>query len=299
MRILLAYDGTRGADAALDDLARAGLPATGEALVLAAADVPWDATPPERGPLGAFAAGRHGRGRGWFALEDALAAAARGESRVRAALPGWHVTHEGLVGDAATVVMDRADAWRPDLVVVGSHAVATTAHRSFGSVARRIVTSAHCSVRVGRPRSAEAARRAGVRIVLGTDGSPDAEAALAAVAARNWPSGSAAVVVCAVDPVLASLDAPEGGTETVPWKVLRDLVHAAAERLHGGGLAAAPHLTEGDARKVLVTEAERLAADAIVVGARGRGRSDATSLLGGVAASVVARAPCSVEIVRG
>src|SRR5690348_17226774 len=39
MRILIGYDGSECADAALDDLRRAGLPEKGEALVLSVAEV--------------------------------------------------------------------------------------------------------------------------------------------------------------------------------------------------------------------------------------------------------------------
>ena len=39
MRILIAYDGSSGADAALFDLQRAGLPQEAEALVISVADV--------------------------------------------------------------------------------------------------------------------------------------------------------------------------------------------------------------------------------------------------------------------
>ena len=44
MKILIAYDGTSPADAAIDDLSMAGLPPTGEAVVLSIAEV-W--LPPE------------------------------------------------------------------------------------------------------------------------------------------------------------------------------------------------------------------------------------------------------------
>ena len=39
MKILIAYDGSPCADAALDDLRRAGLPCEAEAVVLSVADV--------------------------------------------------------------------------------------------------------------------------------------------------------------------------------------------------------------------------------------------------------------------
>jgi hypothetical protein len=39
MKVLIAYDGSSYADAALDDLRRAGLPREGEALVVSVGDV--------------------------------------------------------------------------------------------------------------------------------------------------------------------------------------------------------------------------------------------------------------------
>jgi nucleotide-binding universal stress UspA family protein len=54
---------------------------------------------------------------------------------------------------------------------------------------------------------------------------------------------------------------------------------------------------EGDPKTVLLTEAERWQADAIVLGSRGLSGMD-RFLLGSVSAAVVARAHCSVEIIR-
>lgn len=45
MRLLVAYDGSECADAALDDLTHAGLPLNGEALVVSVAEV-WLPPPP-------------------------------------------------------------------------------------------------------------------------------------------------------------------------------------------------------------------------------------------------------------
>ena len=45
MKLLIAYDGSDSADSALDDLTHAGLPATGEALVMTIAEV-WLPPPP-------------------------------------------------------------------------------------------------------------------------------------------------------------------------------------------------------------------------------------------------------------
>ena len=56
-------------------------------------------------------------------------------------------------------------------------------------------------------------------------------------------------------------------------------------------------LIEGDPKRLLLQEAERFGADTIFVGAKGLSRIERV-LLGSVSATVAARAPCSVEIVR-
>ena len=45
MKLLIAYDGSRCSDAALDDLTHAGLPGKGEAMVISVAEV-WLPPPP-------------------------------------------------------------------------------------------------------------------------------------------------------------------------------------------------------------------------------------------------------------
>jgi nucleotide-binding universal stress UspA family protein len=54
---------------------------------------------------------------------------------------------------------------------------------------------------------------------------------------------------------------------------------------------------EEDATRLLVREAEQWGADSIFVGARGLGRLGRL-LLGSVSTAVVARAHCTVEVIR-
>src|SRR3982751_6558290 len=88
MRLLIAYDGSQSADAALDDLTHAGLPQKGEALVMSVAEV-WLPPPPSsleimelavtpNGPLGE----REYMGSSQ-AVERAVELAGRAASRLR------------------------------------------------------------------------------------------------------------------------------------------------------------------------------------------------------------------------
>jgi nucleotide-binding universal stress UspA family protein len=76
-----------------------------------------------------------------------------------------------------------------------------------------------------------------------------------------------------------------------------EAVEAVAAELRAAGLTATPLVGEGDAKQLLVQEAERWPADCIFLGAKGHSAME-RFLLGSVSASVAARARCSVEVVR-
>src|SRR5688572_24579762 len=100
MRILIGYDGSDCAEAAIYDLRRAGLPADTEAVVFTSADV----TPHlptscyERADADALAKEppiiRNARLLAQAALAEARSVAARGVQRVRAEFPGWKIEPE-------------------------------------------------------------------------------------------------------------------------------------------------------------------------------------------------------------
>jgi nucleotide-binding universal stress UspA family protein len=143
------------------------------------------------------------------------------------------------------------------------------------------------------------------------DGSPDAEAAVHAVAVREWPAGSAVRLLTAFDARMCTALAfmrPSGdmGSERDRGVEVSDVderawmskrVEAIAAPLHTRGLTVSSVIIEGDPKSVLPEEAERWGADSIFVGARGLSRVE-RFLLGSVSAAVAARAHCSVEVVR-
>ena len=200
-------------------------------------------------------------------------------------------------------MIKKADAWQPDLVVVGSRGLSAIGRMLLGSVSHKILMEARCSVRVGRrPRQTN---EPSARLLIGVDGSPDAAAAVHAVVRREWPTGSAIHLVAVLDARMRTALAPTrppvaawataGDAEAQSW--VPRMVEAMAEPLCARGLTVSSIITAGDPKQVLLDEAEHWGADCIFVGAQGQGRI-ARSLLGGVAAAVAARAHCSVEVVR-
>jgi nucleotide-binding universal stress UspA family protein len=303
MRILVAYDGSAHADAAIDDLLRAGLPHQGEVVVASVAhrgwpekhvenhegavDTPWKATMKEVGTLAETA-----------------------QSRVQTHLPGWSVSSEPLWGNPAKILLKTIAVWKPDLVVVGSHGRTTAGRLLLGSVSTELVHHAPCSVRVVRSLSKN---KGPIRILVGTDGSSEADVCVNAVGRRLWPKGTEARVLAVVEtlvPAPTMVPTLESGTfaadpayrviEAADEKErvrLSGVADAAADRLQRAGLSASSLVVDGDPRQAILAEAERWRADSVFVGARGLGTLDRL-LLGSVSDAMVHHGHCAVEIVR-
>ena len=307
MKILIAYDGTPPADAAIDDLTMAGLPDTGDAVVLSVAEV-W--LPPENlqdeeviNPyIEGIVEGHRQRAR--EAVVAARGFADRARERVLNHFPEWTVTAEGTYGSPAWEVVDRSEAFDADLIVVGSHGRSAIGRLFLGSVSQKVLTEAHCSVRVARGKVEVDSRPS--QIVIGFDASPGAQAAVDSAASRKWRTGSKACLVGVVNPISPSM-AGQFVPPVVGWveeendameNLLEDMAGQAAERLKAVGLDVDIRILSGDPKNVIVDEAESLHADCVFMGANRYGSRLERFLLGSVSAAVAARAHCSVEVVR-
>ena len=310
MKILIAYDGSSCADAALDDLQCAGLPPEAEAQIISVAEV-WLPPPP---PSAAEILERAGEvkvpadfkrvySKGCAAMKEALALAERAADRLKTNFPGWKVSTDASCGSPAWEVVFRADSWKPDLVVVGSHGRSALGRLVLGSVSQRVLTEAKCSVRIARGRVEEPGP---VRIIVGIDGSPDSEAAVRAVAARKWPAGSEVKVIIVEDPLVPPIfgdlipplaeDIAQSNAEDQAWSQMMLLRNA--EMLSGGFFSVTTEVRQGDPKKELTQAAEEWGADCIFVGSTGFSNRFERFVLGSVSAAVAARAHCSVEVVR-
>ena len=300
MKILIAYDGSDCANAALADLHRAGLPQEVETIVLSVADVWVWSTSGDETVMPASArvyanSWNKEREEALQAVEEAQAMAIEAKQRIEDSFPGWTVRAEACADSPAWGVIKKADVWKPDLVVVGSHGRSALGRFFLGSVSQKVVTHAPCSVRVARLQAHKG--DSPVRILIGVDGSAYSEAAVESVARRAWPAGSEARVVAALDLTMMSslslLEEVLQEDETSANKV----VEACAEKLRASGLIVSTLVKKDDPRRLLIDEAERWGADSIFVGARGL-RAIERFLIGSVSSAIAARAHCSTEVVR-
>jgi nucleotide-binding universal stress UspA family protein len=140
--------------------------------------------------------------------------------------------------------------------------------------------------------------RSGLRVLVATDGSADASAAVAWVAALPLAASVELRTLSVVTLPRGPLDVPQVHEY---HQSLRDEARQAAERardvLRQRWPHAEAHVVEGDPREAIVRAAADWPADLLVVGARGLG-AVARLVLGSVSGHVVHHAPCPVLIVR-
>ena len=136
-------------------------------------------------------------------------------------------------------------------------------------------------------------------IVVGTDGSPGAEAAVQKVIELASGSGATIHVVCAY-PGRSALEriGVSARQESADLRgVGADVTARAERRLEQAGFAVDKHVREGDPAHTIIAVATERDAELIVVGARGH-TGLRHFMLGSVSTKLAHHAPCSLLIVR-
>lgn len=299
MKVLIGYDGSESAKAVLDELKRAGLPADTEILAATVVDVwmpPGDvaALPAEALTSRRVAATlAQMQNQAALATETARETAREAAAQIAENFPQWRVRAECLQGNAAHELIHEAADWEADLIVVGSQNRSAMARIFLGSVSRKVVTDAGCSVRVAREPLSLADPDAPQRIVAGIDSAESAELLTDAIARREWARGSVLMLLTATS------DAEKDGIS--PVKQITDaqeFQQSAKLKLEQTGLKILTKIEMGDAKNILLAQAETLAADCIFVGSRNIRGAINRFLVGSVSTAVITNALCSVEVVR-
>ncbi len=306
MKVLLCTDGSAHAQAALDLLRRLPVNEDTEVTVLnVVEDVPFagDDTIIESEERDALQNIRAAMQR------DADGLVAREAERLRAT--EWAIRAVTQHGPIAQQIIEAAEEFRSDLIVTGALGLSERRRRMrLGSVPRRVLRYAQCSVLVARPTpeeigSAEALTEAAgrLKLLLAFDGSPSANAAVARLASCSLQDRAELTVltVLTVATTRYRRDILERMSRT--WQeykqgAQKDL-DAAVVALRKAGPNVSGRLLEGgpDASEEILSAASVIGADVVVVGHTGKTRVK-QFLLGSVSSELMESAPCSVWVIK-
>lgn len=292
MKVLLAFDGSSSAGDAINDLPRAGLPRQADALIVHVQER-WLPAPSSYEIVEEVLVSSHSAAAQPArdkqepqpeGKEEYIEMLERASERLKSFFPEWTVETLNLHGSPAREVIRRAKEWNADLIVVGSHGLTGIKRFVLGSVSQKIANEAECSVRMVRGETWKNGSPS--RLLIGLDGTNGAKAAVEETARRMWIMGSEVRLVVA-------RDEPEKN-----YKWLCEYVEDNRKVLERAELSVTELLEEGDPKQVIVSAAEEWGADCIFLGANDSANEFETHLLGSVSTAVVARAHCTVEIVR-
>lgn len=146
MRILLATDGSPCSQAAVDEVASRPWPVGSEFRIVSAFQIPLSPTPEAWAIQPAYYDEMERAVR-----EEAQKVVAVASARLKKTLgESVNVTGQVLAGSAQAVILEEAERWQADLIVVGSHGYGTWHRLVLGSVSQAVVLHAKCSVEVVR-----------------------------------------------------------------------------------------------------------------------------------------------------
>ncbi len=303
MKILIAYDGSEFSKNAIEDLTRAGLPREGvDATVLSVGEVrsTSDLNLEPALSIASYAVDNI-QETIQFAREAAEEDASEGVRMVQKVFPSWNVVSCARLHSPASTILEIADDWKPDLIVMGSHGRGAIGRLFLGSVSLRVASEARCSVRIVRKED----RPAPVpTLLLSFDGSRGAREVVHKMIHRSWPSDTKLHIVTVIN--ISVLATPEyvwlAGSDVGIYQEMQEsrIEHALLaleQEMKKHFRDVTTSMPVGMAGREILAEAKRVNAGTIFIGSRGLSGLQ-RMLLGSVAHSVAAHAEQTVEIVR-
>ncbi len=202
--------------------------------------------------------------------------------------------------EAASGIIKAAGELDADLIVIGSHGLGRVERFLIGSVSRRVVAHAPCSVLVVRQPKKPVAEQP-LRVLVALDGSQPAKAALDAVAdmAKQGPL-QATLMRVLLSSHFYRIDILEQMTDS--WQNLKqeakEQIQAAGDALRRTGADVSIEFRDGhNVSEELLAVAKKNGTDILVVGHRSHNAFE-HFLLGSVSRRVLCHAGCSVWIHR-
>jgi len=298
LRVLIPYDGSDGAEVALRDLERAGLPPSFEALI-AVTEVWLPSSPYEitravhARRLKLLSSGSSSFAPAMRDCEEQRLLSREADGRVRSMFPAAKVTTEILEESTSIAheIVRVAKTHGVELIVVGSKSSPSPHINDYAGTALRMARSVDCSVRIARPSDRKPGSAA--QVMISAEEIKSVERVVKVVSERAWPAGTSVNIVLIGKP---------GPRDAVGESQMVLALERLASTLRGRGLKVWAAVKYGQQPEELLLEhARQISADCIFLEAdvlAHRQENGDSSVLSKVAQSVVLGALCSVEVVR-
>jgi nucleotide-binding universal stress UspA family protein len=208
-------------------------------------------------------------------------------------------------------ILKTIQAKEVDLVVLGTRGYSKATGFLLGSVSQWVLQEAPCSVLIARNMPREKKNVQGLKLLLATDGSPDAQAAVDFLQSVELPASSQITILHIVKKQLYETEqalTTDSKNETEFAKLAEELFEVrgreGAKLLENTRKALSSHdlpiqerLVYGNPAAEILKTARYMKADLIVMGSRGT-TGVKRLFLGSVSNKVVHSAGCSVAIIR-
>lgn len=308
IKVLLSVDGSPCSSAVIDEAARMPWPPGSEVKIISAVELPTPVV------VGTLPMPDNYYAEWEKALdEQAVANTTRAIARFyENGGAGVEATAKTVKGDPKVAILEEAEHWGADLLMVGTHGYNAFERFWLGSVSRAIASHAHCSVEIVRQpkESGQTGGKKAMKILLAVDGSACGDLATEEIAERPWPVGSEVCVLSVIHLPMTPTPETWALPDSYYAKAEKDgrdhaeeVVGKAIARLKESNagrevpLALTSQTIIGHAEEVIINTAKEWNADLIVLGSHGY-RGFQKFLLGSVSQAVAWHAQCSVEIVR-
>src|SRR6516165_10054802 len=201
MKVLLPVDGSSHSDAAVESVVNSPWPEDTTFCVITVAEPLHVLVDQCFGGLGQMAL------KAQEALDDDIhKVLAEAADKLRAKFGADKVTDEYKEGVASDQILVKAESWKADLIVMGSHGTGGYNDAGRGSVCMSVIAYAPCSVRIVQDLNSRSLEKkveskapfSQSRVLLPINGSKNSRAALAEVLNRPWPKEAKAQVLVVV-----------------------------------------------------------------------------------------------------
>jgi nucleotide-binding universal stress UspA family protein len=146
MKILLATDGSECSKVAVNSVADRPWPEGSAVKIISAMEIPYMPTTEAWVLPGNYYTELEGasKAQAEAAIKDAVEKISSGRTA------GLEIISEVKTGSARDVILEEAEKWGADLIVIGSHGYSGLQRFLLGSVSHAVANHAHCSVEIVR-----------------------------------------------------------------------------------------------------------------------------------------------------